>query len=165
MPNEMDYQLKRYNFSVVVDFACPSCGRPIRIRFEDLEGPFTCRGCGKPLGVPPIRCREDQCGGIYKRCGGLIVKLSGEELEQERSAAWEGATLGGRATDEDYDDYRDIEGSIITYKCKACGSRFSSRHGRALGFDKISPLPRCGQIVCDRCGKSPKPEDLPSSSL
>lgn len=159
----MNYQLKRYNFSVVVDFACQSCGKSIRIRLADLEGPFTCRGCGKPLSVPPLRCREDQCTGIYKKCGGSILKLSGEELEKERAVAWEGVTLSGRPTDEDHDDYRDAEGSIITYKCAACESRFTSRNGRALGFDKSSPLPRCGQIVCGRCGKSPKSEDLPSS--
>jgi len=31
----------------------------------------------------------------------------------ERSAAWQGETLGGGHTDSDHDDYRDIEGSIF----------------------------------------------------
>ena len=158
MEAENRYTLKRMNWSIVVAFSCQSCDRPLQINLKDLEGPFTCRGCGKRIVVPSIHCLNESCDGTYVKCNGLIEKLSGEELDKERSAAWEGETLGGRPTDSDHDDYRDIEGSVLSFKCTQCGEKYTARDGHSHGEFRTE---KCEQVLCSKCKKIPKSDELP----
>ena len=146
-------RLKIYGFTGTVGFNCQSCDRPILINLSDLEGPFTCRGCGERIVVPPIYCCNESCDGTYVKCNGLIVKLSKQELEKEESAAWEGETLSGSPTDSNHDDYRDIVGSIISSRCTNCGEKYTAREGHMHGEFRNE---RCKQMICNKCKQRPK---------
>ena len=154
------YKLVPVLFSVGVQFSCQNCDRPITIKLDDLEGPFTCRGCEERIAVPSISCVDESCDGTYVKCRGTIEKLSGRELEEERSAAWEGESRGGRPTDSDHDDYRDVEGSVISYRCASCGAKYTARYATSQRFDDHGRK-RCERAVCGKCKRAPTRDDLP----
>jgi DNA-directed RNA polymerase subunit RPC12/RpoP len=152
-------RLARSSYTVVVRFACDRCGRPLTVKLADLEGPFTCRGCGERIATPVVRCHYPSCGGIYCECDGWIAKLPPEELAVEEAAARAGVETGGGASGAAYDDYGDVRGSIVRYRCSGCGERFTASQGVARHFSD-SGRTKCRAIVCNRCHRAPASEEL-----
>lgn len=155
------YRLVSISSGVGLEFPCGTCGRPTTIRLDDLQGPFTCRQCGKRLMVPTAACfYRPSCSGTYAKCGGVVQKLSAEEVAREEARAWEGERGGdGRPTDDSLDDNRDIRGSIVSYACAGCHERWTARQGTSLHFSWYGPS-TCPRTVCGRCRRVPAAVEL-----
>lgn len=50
----ISYRLVPHLFDVCVQFSCQYCNRPITIKLDDLEGPFTCRAMREKHGNAAI---------------------------------------------------------------------------------------------------------------
>ena len=147
-------------FAVGVAFACGSCGRPLTIRLDELAGPFTCRQCNRRIDVPPIACIDETCGGRHEICGGSITRLTGDALERERAAAWEGEPApSGRPSDDEHERIGEIEASVRAWRCSRCGAQYSNAAAVSGRFDTQGRT-RCKRAVCGRCLRAPTWDEL-----
>ncbi len=155
------YKLVPIPFGLGLQFPCGDCGRSTTIKLDDLQGPFTCRQCAKRLAVPSVACfYRASCNGTYAKCGGVIQRLSAQELASEEAKAWEGERDSvGRPTDQSLDDNRDVRGSIVSYECANCHARYTARQGTSLGFS-WSGRSTCKRTICTRCRRVPSVEEL-----
>jgi DNA-directed RNA polymerase subunit RPC12/RpoP len=154
------YALVPIPFGVGIAFSCQQCGRPLTIRLEEIRGPFTCRQCSARIDIPVIRCYDQACGGTYETCRGSILKLAGDDLERERAAAWAGEPRPtGRPTDADHDDWRDVESSILSYRCSRCATKYNNATANRLHFSERGAT-ACERTICGRCLRAPTREEL-----
>ena len=149
------------SFAVGVEFPCGNCGRATTIRLDDVAGPFTCRQCSTRLTVPAVACfYRASCDGTYATCGGVVRKLSPQELALEEARAWEGQQGGdGGPTDDSLEGNRDVRGSIVSYACASCHERWTARQGTSLHFSWSGPS-TCPRTVCRRCRRVPTTDEL-----
>jgi hypothetical protein len=157
----MAAKLVRAGGRVCVQFACKECGKDFIVALDDVGGTFTCRKCGNRSTTPPVTCHyHPPCSGTYERCGGVIQKLSAEELGKAEAEAWKGESgLGGAPTDSYHDDLSDLRGSVTTYRCTRCGGTYSASYGASHRYD--SGTATCQVVMCATCGRTPPAAELP----
>jgi len=150
---------------ICIQFQCNECNKQFITTIDDFSKSFICSKCKAVVNTLPIFCqyRDQGCLGRYIfRCGGIIKKLSAEEIATEEKIAFEprlDTTIGARPTDSFHDDMQDIRGLAITYKCDKCGDSFNLRQAVSMGI--ASGNEKCQHITCDTCGRFPDANGLP----
>ena len=143
------------------EWSCEDCGNKF-IDSPDHAGQSSrCFQCFHDSVMPPVACYYGpDCGGTYGRCDGLIQKLPPDELSAAEAVAFEDVDWeNARPTDEWREYIRDINGSILTYRCTTCGETYTARYGNSNGF--YSGSSTCEVVRCSDCRRVPPLAELP----
>lgn len=142
-----------------IQFHCSNCKKEYITSVENLGKSFSCDCCRQQVNTLPIFCNNKECHGRYRRCGGAIKRLSGEELvAAEKEAFKEEDYTGARPTDDFHDDMRDIRSTIVSYRCNRCSAEYTAAHAANDGYDSGADV--CQKIVCDSCRQFPDLDKL-----
>lgn len=147
--------------SMSIEYECYGCNQKYVTSFDNYMKSYTCSRCRTRVDTLPVFCHYEGCYGRYKKCTGVIKRITGEELKIEEEKAFSSEldiSTGARPTDDFHDEIQDIRSTMMVYKCTNCEAPYSSASGISQGFD--SGMARCQLYLCDSCGRFPQLDEL-----
>lgn len=148
--------------SISIEFQCYECDKLFVTSIDNFMKSYVCSNCRARVNTLPVFCHYEGCFGRYKKCTGVIKRITGEERDVEEKKAFASApdiSVGARPTGDFHDDISDIRSTMMAYKCTNCEVMYSSANGISRGFD--SGTVRCQRYLCDSCGRFPDLDELP----
>lgn len=148
--------------SISIQYECYECNKKFVTSIDNFTKSYICSHCRARVNTMPVFCHYEGCYGRYKKCSGVIKRITGEERDNEEKRAFDSTqdiSEGARPTGDFHDDIRDIRSTMMAYKCTSCEVSYSSASGISRGFD--SGTVRCQRFLCDSCERFPELQELP----